>query len=210
MMILTFLVGSILALVGRVGDDTMSLVSYILSAENFESEDPLLLEKLDDAKKYLNICLHGNGSLENEFDLGDSLNAIEDIDDVLMGLEDVTQQFIDIKENLPSFKTFREQIKDRTDYLSSKFGLLGVNDTESNIIFGIILPLFNKEIKAIGKNESWDIDGDKTKICIQGKTDNFTEGEYKLHPATCKPRDREYVEISSKSNIKDYMKLFLK
>ena len=202
MMILSFIVGSIIALVGRVGDDAMSLVSYILSEENFESQDPLLLEKMGDAKKYLSICLHGNGNLESEFDLGDSLNAIEDIDEVLNGIDNITQQFINIKNNLPAFKAFKEQIKNRTDYLSSNFGLLGVSDTESNIILRFVLPLLNNAIEQEGEKETWDIDGDKTKTCDAG-SDGFEPGEYKLHPSTCKPRDRDWIKSSTK-NIKDY------
>ena len=207
MMILSFLIGSIIALVGRIGDDAMSLVSYILSEENFESEDPLLLEKMGDAKKYLNICLHGNGSLESEFDLGDSLDAIEDIDDVLMGIENVTRQFKDIIDNLPSFKTFFEQIKNRTDYKTSEFGLLGVSDTQSKIILKIILPVFNHEIEEAGMQESWDIDGDKTKSCVEGGNDGFDPGNYKLHPSTCKPKDRDWIGLSSNTNIKDYAEI---
>ena len=208
MMILTFLVGSILALVGRVGGDAMSLVSFIISKENFQNEEnPLLLGQLGDAKKYLNICLHGNGSLESEFDLGDSLDSIENIDGVLMGIENVTNQFNNIIQNLPAFKTFREQIKNRTDYLSSNFGLFGVSNTESNIILRVVLPLLNQEIEQKGIKESWDIDGDQTKKCVSRGPDSFPQGEYKLHPSTCKPRDRDWIETSSNSNIKDYSEI---
>jgi hypothetical protein len=205
MMIFSFLIGSILALVGRVGDDAMSLVSYILSEENFESEDPLLLEKMGDAKKYLNICLHGNGSLESEFDLGDSLDAIENIDEVLNELDIIIYNFTQIKNNLPSFKTFFEEIKNRTDYKTSEFGLLGVSDAQSNIILKIILPSFNHEIEEAGQQESWDIDGDKTKTCDSG-TDDFQPGNYKLHPSTCKPKDRDWIG-SSNTKIKDYAEI---
>ena len=205
MMILSFLIGSIIALVGRIGDDAMSLVSYILSEENFESEDPLLLEKMGDAKKYLSICLHGNGSLESEFDLGDSLDAIEDIDDVLNQLDNITYQFIQIKNNLPSFKTFFEQIKNRTDYETSEFGLFGVSDTQSNIALSLFLTSLNRKIEATGKEESWDIDGDKTKICVSG-SDDFEPGNYKLHPSTCKPRDRDWISKAS-SEITDYAEI---
>jgi len=208
MMILTFLVGSILSLVGRVGGDAMSLVSFIISRENFQNEEnPLLLGQLGDAKKYLNICLHGNGSLESEFDLGDSLDAIEDIDDVLNGIENVTNQFNNIINNSLAFKTFREQIKERTEYQSSDFGLFGVSDTESNIFLREVLPLLNHEIEQKGIKESWDIDGDQTKKCVSGGRDGFAQGEYKLHPSTCKPKDRDWIEISSNSKIKDYSEM---
>ena len=204
MMILSFIIGSIIALVGKVGDDAMSLVSHILSEENFESGDPLLLEKMGDAKKYLSICLHGNGSLENEFDLGDSLDAIEDIDEVLNGIDNITQKFREIKNNLPVFKTFFKQIKERTDYLTSEFGLFGVSDTQSNIALSLSLLSLNKAIKDAGKTESWDIDGDESKVCIAGGTDDLEPGDYKFHPSTCKPKDRDWIQNSSNSNIKDY------
>ena len=204
MMILSFIVGSIIALVGRVGDDAMSLVSYILSEENFESQDPLLLEKMGDAKKYLSICLHGNGSLEREFDLGDSLDAIEDIDDVLNGIDNITQQFREIKNNLPAFKTFFEQIKNRTDYHTSNFGLFEVSNPESIITLKAFLEFLNTEKKPEGIKETWDIDGDQTKVCVSEGHDGFDPGEYKLHPSTCKPKDRDWIQSSSNSNIKDY------
>ena len=205
MMILSFIVGSIIALVGRVGDDAMSLVSHILSEENFENDEPLLLGKMGDAKKYLSICLHGNGSLESEFDLGDSLNAIEDIDDVLNGIDNITQQFRKIKNNLPTFKTFFEQIKNRTDYLTSNFGLVEVTNPESIIALRAFLNLLNTEKKPDGIKETWDIDGDETKVCKSG-TDGFDPGDYKFHPSTCKPRDRDWIQTSN-SKIKDYAEI---
>ena len=41
-------------------------------------DDPFLIGQAADVKKYIKICLHGNGSLESEFDLGDSLEHIEE------------------------------------------------------------------------------------------------------------------------------------
>ena len=56
MMILAFLVGSALALIGRVGEDLMSLVSFIFSAENFADANPLFVNELGEkGKNYINI-----------------------------------------------------------------------------------------------------------------------------------------------------------
>ena len=206
MMFFSFFVGSSLALVGKVGDDAMSLVSYILSEENFDSENPFLLNELGDAKKYLNICLHGNGSLESEFDLGDSLNSIENIDEVLLGLDNVTQTFKNIVENLPSIKDFYSQIKARTDYTTDEFGLLGVTDPGTNIILSIILPLFNGNISASGKTESWGID-ETSNTCESG-IDTLAEGNNKFHISKCKPIDRDWIAaLEPDSEIKNYAKM---
>ena len=111
LMILSFIIGSILSLVGRIGGDAMELVSYTLSEENLNNnEDPFLIGQAKDVKNYLKICLHGNGSLESEFDLGDSLQSIEDIDEVLNGLDDVNQEFNRIKTNLPTFQILNGKI----------------------------------------------------------------------------------------------------
>jgi hypothetical protein len=54
MMILTFIFGSLISLLGRIGGDMMSLVSYIMSAENFnKNESALLISELGDASKYI-------------------------------------------------------------------------------------------------------------------------------------------------------------
>ena len=204
MMVITLLIGSLFSIVGKVGNDGMSLVSYAVSEENLNNDrDPFLIGQAEDVKKYLKICLHGNGSLESEFDLGDSLQRIEDIDDVLNGLDNVTQEFNRIINNLPAFKTLEEQIKNRTEYRTDKFGLAGVTDPNSRIPFNVALELLNNEISSKStKKESWGINGDTSKKCIDG-TDSFSEGEFTLHPKECRPLNRDWVS-SSNPNIKDY------
>jgi prefoldin subunit 5 len=157
LMILSFIIGSILSLVGRIGGDAMELVSYTLSEENLNNDaDPFLIGQADDVKKYLKICLHGNGSLESEFDLGDSLQSIEDIDEVLNGLGNVKQEFEEIKENLPAFKTFNEQIKNRKDLLTDTFALLyrdNPDDLTQSIPFQEALKSLNDEISVVSTNK---------------------------------------------------------
>ena len=201
MMIVSFIVGSILALVGRIGADSMSLVSYIVGGENFEKESPLLLDKLGDAQKYLNICLHGNGTLEEEFDLGDSLKYIEDIDEVLNGLDNVTQTFQNIIKDLPSFAILEGLIKNRTNYQTSEFGITNIQNETDFIALKVFLELLNKD--ASNEGDTWDIDGDKSKICSTGN-DNLPATGNKLHPSSCKPIYRDWIEKTSNQAIKDY------
>ena len=211
MMILAFFVGSILSLVGRIGGDAMELVSYTLSEENLNNDrDPFLIGQAEDVKKYLKICLHGNGSLESEFDLGDSLQRIEDIDEVLNGLSNVTQQFNNIRSNLPAFKTLEEQIKNRTEYRTDEFALLDTSDPE-NIEKAIPLKRALQFLnEAIGqdenKKERWGINGDTLKTCVDGP-DGFSEGEFTFHPKFCKPIDRDWISsisLPGGQTIKDF------
>ena len=211
LMILTFLVGSILALIGRIGGDAMSLVSFILSKENFENQqDPLLLGKMGDAKKYLKICLHGDGNLESEFDLGDSLDSINDIDNVLSGLDDVKTRFTEIKGNLRAINTFEEQVNDRSEFKTDEFGLLDVTNSATNPIkLNLILGAFNRKVSQVQANENWGIgeNRERDKTCVARNTDNTlisNDGENKFHIKDCKPEDRDWIESSTDAEIKDY------
>ena len=188
----------------------MELVSYTLSEENLNNDaDPFLIGQADDVKKYLKICLHGNGSLESEFDLGDSLQSIEDIDEVLNGLGNVKQEFEEIKENLPAFKTFNEQIKNRKDLLTDTFALLyrdNPDDLTQSIPFQEALKSLNDEISVVSTNkERWGLDGEISKTCNSNTDSNLPESptnELTLHPKYCKPLDRDWIS-SSGQNIKD-------
>ena len=212
LMILTFLVGSILALIGRIGGDAMSLVSFILSKENFENQqNPLLLGKMGDAKKYLKVCLHGDGNLESEFDLGTSLNSINDIDNVLSGLDDVKERFTEIKGNLRAINTFEEQVNDRSEFKTDEFGLLFATNSETNPIeLKTILQTFNPKVRAIKAKENWGIgeDRERSKTCDTGLNADSAlislTDENKFHIENCKPEDRNWIVESTDAEIKDY------
>ena len=200
MMILSFIVGYMLALVVRVRADAMSLISFVISAENFANNDPLLLGELGDAKKYLEICLHGNGSLESEFDLGDSLDYIEDIDRVFDGLNNVTQLFNNIKENLPSFNELKAQINHRKELDTEAILITEVGNPDSIISVAEALLRLNNSIPN-DRAESWKVDGDRTKACSEVPE---TKPNFIFHPLKCRPIDRNWIHDSSSSPLKDY------
>ena len=214
MVIIILLVGSVIALVGKLGDYGMSLISFIISKDNFDNKvNPLLINEFGDAKKYLNICLHGDGNLESEFDLGDSLDSINSIDEVLNNLDNITETFNQLRSELPAFKTFQELIDNRTEYRTDLFWVSDTSNHEVkiikdtledniNIIFKGALTELNKEIKKFGKSESWDVDGNKDKTC------DANPGTNVFHPSICKPIDRNWIkelnEPGTSQNIKDY------
>ena len=202
MMILTLLLGSIFSLVGKIGEDTISLIYYVLSEENFNSSNPLLLNEFKDDKNYLNICFYGNGTMEDEFEIGDSFDSIKELDNILNGIENIIQIFKKIKINSRAFISFEEKIKNRTDFINDDFGLMEINKETKDIILKEFLSLLNEEIKKKTSNkELWDINADKNNKCDL-VSDSTTENKY--HPLTCKPIDREWVKKSTDSNIKDY------
>ena len=94
-MIISFMIGSILALIERVGSDVMSLISFIVSEENFNDINTVLLDKLDKGKDILEECIVGERNLSSAFEL-DGLTA--DFDTIY----NVKDEIISYKERFNS------------------------------------------------------------------------------------------------------------
>ena len=93
-MILAFLVGSALALIGRVGEDLMSLVSFIFSAENFADANPLFVNELGEkGKNYINRCINGDGNIAEELNIDDSIGSLDSISSIESNISIVYNEF---------------------------------------------------------------------------------------------------------------------
>lgn len=68
----TLLLGSIFTLIGTAGKDLISVVNFLVSDENLNSEHTVLLES---APSYLTRCISGDGNITD--DLGLDLDAKE-------------------------------------------------------------------------------------------------------------------------------------
>jgi len=100
MIILSFIIGSILGLFGRIGGDMMSLVTYIMSKDNFNDPHPLILNKIKgDAKDYIKTCIHEDGNIAARLNLGTSLNSFNDINAAELQVTTARAEFNDIKEH---------------------------------------------------------------------------------------------------------------
>ena len=77
LMILSFILGSIFGIIGVVGKDLVSVLHFIMSKDNLNSNEPKVL-KSGNAKKYIDICINGDGNLIDEL-IGDSGNKMDDL-----------------------------------------------------------------------------------------------------------------------------------
>ena len=124
-MIVSFLIGSILALVGQVGGDVMSLVSYIMSEENFKSNDPVIINELGSGKDVLEECMVGNGNLSKVFDLDDYTRDFDTIYRVKGEIAEYKQDFTDISTRYEAYNRLKKYLENRTEF---------IDDTEFKII----------------------------------------------------------------------------
>ena len=78
-MILSFIIGAIFGILGVIGKDGTSVIYFLISAENLQSESPKIIPSSISSK--INICLHDNGDLSSEFDTS-SMNNLTELDKI--------------------------------------------------------------------------------------------------------------------------------
>ena len=208
LMIVTFLVGSILALVGRIGGDMMSVISYVVSIDNFKSENPILLNKLGQANQYLNVCLNGDGDIATELNISGSIGSFDEINVAQASIEQAINNFSSVLELHLAYNQAKEFYDKRVNYETDEILLLNVrNETESPAL-KILLEKLNDKINVFSEvnKEKWSItEGDKTKSCGPADDDDDTISNNEiLDPSICKPSYRDWI-INLDSTNEDNM-----
>ena len=196
LMIVTFLVGSILALLGRIGGDMMSVISYVVSIDNFKSENPVLLNKLGEANQYLNVCLNGDGDIAAELNISDSIGSFDEINSAQASIEQAINNFSSVLELNLAYNYAKEFYEKRVNYETDEILLINVkNETESPLL-SVLLTRLNDKINTFTSiKEKWNItEGDKSKSCgpEDNDDDNISNNQI-LNPLICKPSYRDWI-----------------
>ena len=179
--VLTLLIGFLCTLIGTVGGDLISVVSFLVSEENLEANEPILLTSAGDI---LNRCINGDGDIAGDIGLKNN-PAIEGMEELKTYKDQLIQTQQDFNQALLNrgeyYDNFIKKFKTRTDYTTSDIDL--VADDNSKLNLGTFLENLNTETKT-SKNEEWKIkcnqgshsceepreDGNTNYFCIELKT----------------------------------------
>ena len=186
MMILAFIIGSVLGLVGNIGGDMMSLVSFIMSKENFDNTDnPLILNKLKDAKKYIKRCIHDDGDISQELNLNNALNSFNNINRVENDITEAKNTFDSIKEQCLTFNRIKQLLEEERDYKrdTSLFPIHSIDSNRMLIGYNSFLTKIN-EFALESSNIRWSNESTNENQCTVDLED---ENSY-YHPKYCKPK----------------------
>ena len=217
-MILSFLIGSLLALIGQVGGDMMSFVSYVVSEENFQAgSNAVLLNKLGEGKDILSECIIGDGNLTQQFGLNDMTKDFNSINEAQTEITGYLAEFQQIKESYPVYFASRQALENRTEFIDDTYLIRTPTSSGDDIVNKVSLnEVINKLNSAIGSsiNERWDKkDGDKGFKCLEGDNNDDDHGTTEIHPLndllhpwTCEPNNRDWV-LSSNDDVKNYAKI---
>ena len=181
MIILSFIIGSILGLFGRVGGYMMSLVTYIMSKDNFNSNPPLLLNKLGNAKRYINRCIHGDGKIAEELDFDTtSMDSFNDINTAELQLANARIEFEELKRQCRTYIDLSKKLEQeaRIDGSTELIPINGEASDRKIIKYDAIL----EKINPISEKIKWDVKSSNNEICIRS---SLTQDTY-FNPINCK------------------------
>ena len=198
-MCVSFLVGSLIALIGRIGGDAMGVLSYIMSIDNFNGSDHLIISELGTAKDYIYTCIHGDGNIAAQLGLGNSLNSFEQINNVENNITVVKNNFTNLIDSLPTYNLIKNQFEKQVEYgvditLIPKEGIQE-SEGKAPISYQVLLAKIN-DLDLSG-NKKWSNNSDSSLTCSQ----NLPSGSY-YHPKFCKP----YEYTSTYSSNADFIK----
>jgi methyl-accepting chemotaxis protein len=132
-MIVIFILGGALGIVGVVLTDGIDVFNNVASSENLvESEEPILLDD-ESTNNYINICFNGNGNINDELDINteeiDSLNSIYqsysnftdlNTDVIVESIDNFTKYYKDLQNNINNV-TFKYKNEPNNYYFVIKY-----------------------------------------------------------------------------------------
>ena len=205
MMILSFLVGSILALVGRIGGDFMSLASYIFSEDNFNNPNPLFLNEMDgDAQRYIRRCMIGDGNLADELHIATThITSFNRLTTVETDIENAINEFNYIMNNCFTYRNVKRELESRKDMSSNIYLKKTTDDGTKPLSFDEIISTLNQKIAGQypdNKNEYSRI-GDNSNC----PTDPLVGEQKNIKVLECDPH--EIYSSSTDNLVKEFAKM---
>ena len=200
MMILAFIIGSILGLLGRIGDDVMSLASFIFSEDNFNAEDPLFLDEMGEGKNYLRRCILGDGDIAAELNISGQIGSMDALSSIEQGINETYIMFQELIDRCPVYTETVNNLKKRND-LTDDFKLFSSTDEAEPFNFDDVIESMNAKITASYPNhpDSWNRNGNN----VQCPNTLPNGGKTELNPLTCNPYDK-YTGLDANDDIKKF------
>ena len=201
-MIITFLVGSLFTLIGTIGKDVTSVVSFLISEDNIgEGKETVIIP--DNIKNYLTTCINGKGDIMNDLGLGSEIaEPLDSIKAAQSAIIMARGQFLEIRNsNDNTYKKTKRRLEERMAFKSNELKFYGLDNTD-DLEFIDILNSINDETDVKNRGESWDINSQSTSKCLDNETPNdINPGDKCFHPKNCLPEYREWISSSSGETI---------
>ena len=183
-MFLLFMGGSLFTMAGRIGEDLVGVISFLISKDNLDPGKNTII--LGNVKNYLNKCFNGDGNILNEIGFDSKMDKFKELKESKLRVEEIINQFKD-KTNKFVYNEYLAEIDERINYNTLDLKLIGNSDT---ISFSDLLTQLNTYADTNHKYENWFTTASSSPTgCI---TPGTTKVNY--HPSKCFPTAINWVQ----------------
>lgn len=153
---LTLLIGFFCTLIGTLGGDLISVVSFVVSEENLKGNAPILITEAGDM---LNKCINGNGDITEDLGLNDNqaLDSMEQLKEKKKEIIIIQKEFNEAISKRPAYYSeFIKKFQERRDYTTTNINLVNKDDSSDTLNLGTYLNSLNTYTSP-NKKEEWKI-----------------------------------------------------
>ena len=182
LMILTFLIGTIFALVGTIGKDLTSAVSFIVGEENLGKGEEAIL--LGEAAGKLNICINKDGDITGEIDLNnDNLDSFDKLKTLESQIIDLELKSKNLQDHKIAFNNYTRILDERASYSDINYNL--IDDSGNKLNLRDKVANLNSNTQNI--KDKWEFDQN---LVSCPKYTRHTDGFLSFNPYNCIPSNR--------------------
>jgi len=187
--ILSFFIGFLCTLIGTLGGDLISVVSFLVSEENLKGNEPILLTEGGDI---LNRCINGDGDIGEDLGLKDNpaLKSMEELEKYKNQLIQAQQEFnqaLTKKEDY--YNDYIKRFNKRKDYTTADIDLINESNADDKLSLGENLNNLNSGTMSI--KEEWTIKcNERYHSCEVSREDGHTNS-YCIEIKSCSSKSIE-------------------
>ena len=208
LMIASLFFRTLIAYKGLTSIDMINVLSYIVSKGYY---DNAIIQEFGRGSGIIFESFKDGGNLSKYANLDYLKDDLNRINKAKIEIQEYLETFKYISNNLPAYKGLKSILENKTEFINDTYLYYYSSNTRSfdtvnKIELFKIMKLLNNSIDN-NNDEKWDLyQGDKNFTCTNGYNEVGTPINNLLHPWTCEPIDRDWVESSNK-HIKNYAKI---
>ena len=183
-MIVIFLFGTALTLVGSIGSDIFQIFAFLISEQNLQSDSPKILE---DGAPILDVCMNGDGVILEQLGIKKDFLNIDSLK-TYINLTDSLIESIIIKEQDTDKDIVYDELINEFNIKKSEHNFEFISSTsEQKLNLKESVSNLNNELEACEKKERWSFSCNSEFSDLETETCTSTESETEkcINPDTC-------------------------
>ena len=181
LVIIIFLVGGIICLIGTVGKDLFEAISFLISSRNLLAPSPRLFE--NDAAHYLDICINGDGIITDDLGIENDLGNIGALKTITEKLDQIIEAITTKKRDTNKDVVYDEIMNELNKRLNNQVNYCFVNSiTKTNLTLIETLSQLNQQLDSCNINDTWSFSCEANQ---QGSCTSEINTNKCLNPKSC-------------------------